>query len=91
MSALSISSTSRTGRLVSLEGFPEFALFDVIGYIAGAVIAHLAVAKARDSIIFVQALMSLGGGFYVPLDQVRTERLGHFDCQTRFYPCRVHP
>jgi hypothetical protein len=37
-------------------------------------VAELAVAKARHSIIFVQAQMRLGGRLDVPLDQRRADR-----------------
>ena len=38
-------------------------------------VAELAVAQPRDRVIFVEALLRLGGRLDVPLDQRRAERL----------------
>ena len=41
-----------------------------------ALVAELAVAQARDRVIFVEALMRLGGRLDVPFDQRRADRRG---------------
>ncbi len=43
-----------------------------------AFVAELAVAQPRHRVIFVKALMRLGGRFDVPFDQRRPDRLGDF-------------
>ena len=78
MSALSISSISRTGGLGRGERLPQFAAADIVGNVVDALVAELAVAQAGDRVIFVQALLRLGGRFDVPLDQRRIDRLGDF-------------
>jgi len=44
-------------------------------------IAELAVAQTRYGVIFIEALLRLGGRLDVPLDERGAERLGDFDCQ----------
>ena len=63
------------GQLGRGERLPQFALADVVGDVVDACVAELAVAKPRDRVIFVEALMRLGGGLHVPLDQRRAGRL----------------
>ena len=46
-----------------------------------ALIAELAIAQARHRVVFVQALLRLGGRFDVPFDQRRAERLGDLERQ----------
>ena len=75
MSALSISSISRTDGCIRLEGLPQLAL-DVVADVLDPLVAKLAVAQAADRIVLVEALLGLGGGLDVPLDQRRAERLG---------------
>ena len=41
-------------------------------------VAELAVAQARHRVVFVQALLRLGGGLDVPGQKRRAERLGDF-------------
>ena len=65
------------------ERFPQFSLADIVGNIMDAFIAELAVAKARDRVIFVQPLVGLGGRLHIPLDQGRAHRLGNFIGQYR--------
>ena len=65
--------------LVGNEGVPQFAALDVVADVLDALVAELAVAQARDRVIFVQALQRLGGRLDVPLDQRRAERLGDLD------------
>ena len=43
-----------------------------------ALVAELAVAQARDRVVFVEALLCLGGRLDVPLDQRCVDRLGDF-------------
>jgi hypothetical protein len=45
-------------------------------------IAQLAVAQAGDRVVFVQALLRLGGGLDVPFDQRRAQRLGDLRAST---------
>ena len=58
------------------EGFPHLAAADVVGNVGNARITQLAVAQAGNGIIFIQALLGLGGGFDVPFDQRRIEGVG---------------
>ena len=68
--------------LVGREGLPQHALHDVVADVLdplGAVaIVQLAVAQAAHRVIFVQALLRLGGGLDVPLQQRHAQSLGHF-------------
>ena len=57
------------GLLVGLERVPQLAADDVIADVVHARIAELAVAQAGDGVVFVQALLRLGGGLDVPLDE----------------------
>src|SRR3546814_161986 len=41
--------------------------------VVNALVAQLAVAKAGDGVIFVKALLRLGGGLDVPFDQRRAD------------------
>jgi hypothetical protein len=43
-----------------------------------ALVAKLAVAQAGHGIVFIQALLGLGGRLDVPFEQVGLERAGHF-------------
>ena len=47
-------------------------------------IAELAVAQARNRIVFVEALLGLGGGFDVPGQKRRVDRAGDFLGKDRF-------
>ena len=51
-------------------------LADVVGDVVDALVAELAVAQPRHRIIFVEALMRLGGRLDVPFDQRRADRGG---------------
>ena len=64
--------------LVGLEGLPEHALDDVVGDIAHPLVAQLRIAQSRDGVVFVKALLGLGGGLHVPLQQRHVERGGDF-------------
>jgi hypothetical protein len=78
MSALSISSISRTGRTGEVEGLPELALLDVVLDVLDPLVAELAVAQAGDGVVFVEALVGLGRRLDVPGDQRRVQHgLGH--------------
>ncbi len=43
-----------------------------------ALVAELAVAQAGNGVVFVEALLRLGGGLDVPFDQRGPHRLGDF-------------
>ena len=60
------------------EGFPQFAALDVVRDVGNPGVAELAVAQARHRVVFVEALLRLGGGLDVPGQKRRAERLGHF-------------
>ena len=70
MSALSISSISRTGASRRLERLPQLPRHDVVGDIVDALVAELAVAQARHRIVLVEALLRLRRRFDMPGDQV---------------------
>ncbi|MNO90879.1 hypothetical protein D3C76_824120 [compost metagenome] len=59
--------------LLSLESLPELALFQVVAYIVDFLGTQLRIAQAADRIVFVEALVGLGGGFDVPGDQAGAE------------------
>jgi hypothetical protein len=50
-------------------------VLDPLGAVAGV---ELAVAQAADRVVFVQALLRLGGALDVPLQQRHVQRLRHF-------------
>ena len=58
------------------ERLPELALADIVGNVVDPLVAELAVAQPRHRVIFVEALMRLGGRFDVPFDQRRADRRG---------------
>ena len=76
MSALSISSISRTGKAGEVNASHSLPLADIIGDVVDSLVAELAVAQPRHRVIFVKALMRLGGRFDVPFDQRRADRRG---------------
>jgi hypothetical protein len=78
MSALSTSSIRITRRLALLEGLPQHALDDVVGNVLDLLVAELRIAQARHRVVFVEALLGLGGGLDVPLQQRHAERAGDF-------------
>jgi len=65
-------------RLGGGEGLPQHALDDVVVDVAHALVAQLRIAQARDGVVFVQALLRLGGRLHVPLQQRHVERGRHF-------------
>ncbi|MNL41679.1 hypothetical protein D3C87_1641010 [compost metagenome] len=65
-------------RFVRLERLPQGALHDVVADVAHFLVTQLRVAQARNSVVFVQALMRLGGGLDVPLQQRPAQRARHF-------------
>ena len=67
--------------LVGDEGVPQFAALDVVADVLHAGVAELAVAQARHRVVFVQALLRLGGGLDVPFDQRRPDALGDLQRQ----------
>jgi hypothetical protein len=84
MSALSISSISSTAGFRRLEGLPQRALHDVVADVADFLVAELRVAQARYGVVFVQALVRLGGGLDVPLQQRPAQRARHLFRQHGF-------
>ncbi len=65
-------------RLGRLEGLPQRALHDVVADVADLFVAQLRVAQARHRVVFIQALVGLGGGLDVPLQQRPPQRARHF-------------
>ena len=67
---------------VGREGLPQHALDDVVADVLDALgavaIVELAVAQAAHGVVFIQALLRLGGGLDVPLQQGHVQRLCHF-------------
>lgn len=70
-------------RFGRLEGLPQRALHDVVADVADLLVAQLRIAQARDRVVFVQALVRLGGGLDVPLQQRAIQRARHFLGQHR--------
>ena len=64
--------------LVVGEGFPQLAALDVVRDIRDPGIAELAVAQPRHRVVFVEALLRLGGGLDVPGQKRRAERFCDF-------------
>ena len=64
------------GLLVGGERLPQLAALDVVADVLEARIAELAVAQPRHGVVFVEALLRLGGRLDVPFDQVEPERGG---------------
>ncbi|RMN45982.1 hypothetical protein ALQ59_04925 [Pseudomonas syringae pv. apii] len=62
--------------LIGLERLPQLAFFKVIAHIVDLVDAQLRVAQTAHGIVFVEALMRLGGGLDMPGDQPCAEGLG---------------
>src|SRR5690606_37139089 len=60
-------------RLVGGKGLPQLALNNVVADIVDAVNAQLRVTQTGNGIVFVKALMRLGGTFDVPLNQFSAE------------------
>ena len=60
------------------EGLPEHALFDVVADILDLFVTELRIAQPRDRVVFVEALVCLGGGLDVPLQERASERAGNF-------------
>jgi Ca2+-binding RTX toxin-like protein len=73
------------------ECLPELALADVIADVVDAFLAELAVAQARHRVIFVQALLRLGGRLDVPLDQRRAPSPWRLHRRARSCPCPARP
>ena len=71
------------GALVQRERLPQLALADVVADVGHALVAQLAVAQAAHGVVLVEALQRLGGRLDVPLDQRRSDRLGHLERQHR--------
>ncbi len=67
--------------LVGGEGLPEHALHDVVADVLHALaalgVAQLAVAQPAHGVVFVEALLGLGGGLDVPLQQRQPQGARH--------------
>ncbi len=53
---------------LGLKRLPQLALLDVVADIIDFFVTQLAISKAADGIVFIKALLRLGGGFDVPFD-----------------------
>ena len=65
-------------RLLGRKGLPQHALDDVVVDVLDALVAQLRITQARNRIVFVEALLGLGGGLDVPLQQRAAQGGGHF-------------
>ena len=70
--------------LLGFEGFPQLALDDVVADVLDLLVTELGIPQAGDRIVFVQSLLSLGGGFDVPGNQAQAEGRSHFFGQEGF-------
>ena len=64
------------GRFGAGKGFPQLAARDVVGDVADALIAELAVAQARHGVVFVEPLPRRGGGLDMPAYEGLAEGAG---------------
>ncbi|MNQ71277.1 hypothetical protein D3C85_859400 [compost metagenome] len=62
--------------LFGLEGLPQLAFLDVVANVVDLVGIQLGIAQAAHGVVFVQALVRLGGGLDVPGDQPSAESRG---------------
>jgi len=62
---------------------PQHTLDDVVLDVLDPLVSQLAVAQTAHGVVLVQALLGLGGGLDVPLDEGQPQRLGHFLGQHR--------
>ena len=60
------------------EGLPELAALDIVGDVRHARIAELGIPEAGHRVIFIEALLCLGGRFDVPGDERGLKGLGDF-------------
>jgi hypothetical protein len=60
------------------ERLPQLALDDVVADVVDPRVAQLRIAQPRHRVVFVQALLGLGGGFDVPLDERPIQGQGDF-------------
>ena len=67
--------------LAGFECLPELALLDVVLHVLHALVAELAVTQARHRVIFIKALLRLGGGFHMPGDERGFQRVGDLEGQ----------
>ena len=69
-------------RLGGCERLPQNpfdnVVFNILYPLAAIEVGHLAVAQTTHCIVFVKALLSLGGGFHMPLQQRHTKGLRYF-------------
>ena len=63
--------------LIGGKRLPQLALLDVVAHIVDALVAQLRIAQAGHGVVLIEALLSLGGGLDMPLDQGHAEAGGH--------------
>src|SRR5215472_4749291 len=76
-------------RLSRLERLPELSRHYVVGDIVDTLVAELAVAQARNRVVFVKALLRFGCGFDVPGDQIPVDAAGNLMRQYRLAAPRL--
>src|SRR5947207_8301086 len=76
-------------RLWRLERLPELSRRDIVGDIVDALVAELAVAQARNRLVFVKALLRFGRGFDMPGDQIPVDASGDLMRQYRLAAPRL--
>src|SRR5438034_148771 len=76
-------------RLWRLERLPQLSRHDIVGDIVDTLVAELAVAQARNRIVFVEALLRFGRGFDVPGDQIPSDGAGNLMRQYRLAAPRL--
>jgi hypothetical protein len=78
-------------RLRRLEGLPQLAADDVVADVVDPLVAELPVAQARHRVVLVEALLRLGGGLDVPLDQRVARAPAPPPAPARSCRCRARP
>ncbi len=63
--------------LLAVERLPQPSLDDVVGDVVHLGLAELRIAQPRDGVVFVEAVLRLGGGLDVPAVQRLAERGGN--------------
>ncbi|OPZ11872.1 MAG: hypothetical protein BWZ07_01716 [Alphaproteobacteria bacterium ADurb.BinA280] len=64
--------------LCVVKRFPQLAAPNVMPHIVNTRITQLRIAQSTHRVVFVQALLRLGGRLHVPGQQGRAKRVGHF-------------
>ena len=63
------------------ERLPQLAAADIVGHVMHPQIPKLAVAQPADRIVFIEALLRLGCGLYMPLNQRHLQCICHLSRQ----------